>query len=262
MSGPAPSWTTFARAVLVRLRETEATFLAAAVAYYAFVSLLPLLVLILVVGTTVGGETVARAVVERAAGLLSPAGQSVVQDALTAHGGRSEVSVLGTVLLVWGALKVVRGLGRAVDRVYGSTAERTLLDSMSEAALTLGIGGVAGAATVGVVSIIRLITGPVSVVATLGLHVVLFVTFVPLYVRLPSGEVTVRESVPGAIVAAVGWGLLGTIFGLYTAVVGTSVYGILGAVLLIVTWLYLGALILVLGAAVNAVLAGGSFEET
>lgn len=262
MNGPAPTWTTIVRAVLVRLRETEATFLAAAVAYYAFVSLLPLLVLILVVGTTVAGEAVSRAVVERAATLLSPAGQSVVQDALTAHGGRSEVSVLGTILLVWGALKVVRGLGRAVDRVYGSTTDGTLLESLGEAALTLGIGSVAAAATIGVVSIIQLIAGPVSVVATLGLPVVLFMTFVPFYIRLPSADVTVRESVPGAIVAAVGWALLGTIFGLYTAIVGTSVYGVLGAVLLIVTWLYLGALILVLGAAVNAVLAGVSFEET
>lgn len=255
MSRP-PAWGIgLGRAVLERIRETEATFLAAAVAYYAFVSLLPLFVLVVVVGTAVAGDAVAAAVVDRVAGVLSPAGRSLVRDALTAQGGRGEASLVGTILLAWGALKVVRGLDRAVGRVYGTNDGGSLLRTVGKAALTLGVGTAAAVLTVAAVSAVRVVAGLTGLVAPIGLPVVLFVTFIPVYVLLPSVPVSVRDALPGAVVAAVGWTVLGATFGIYAALAGTSLYGILGAVLLLVTWLYLGALILIVGATVNAVLA-------
>ncbi|MDX1748208.1 MAG: YihY/virulence factor BrkB family protein, partial [Halobacteriales archaeon] len=163
---------------------------------------------------------------------------------------------IGAVLLLWGAIKVVRGLSRAIARVYGTRTDGSLLETVGKAVLTLGVGGIAAGLTVATASLIRTLAGPVGALASLGLPIVLIATFVPLYVLLPDVPVTVREAVPGALVAAVGWTLLGTAFGLYTAVVGSTVYGVLGAVLLLVTWLYLGAFILIVGATVNAVLAG------
>lgn len=248
-------------AVLARIREAEATFLAAAVAYYAFVSLLPLFVLIVVVGTALAGEAVAGIVVDRVATVLSPSGRSLVREALTARSGRGGTGLVGTVVLAWGALKVVRGLDRAVGRVYGTNGDGSLFRTAGKAALTLGVGAAAAVVTVAAASAIRVLAGPIGLLATLGLPAVLVVTFVPLYVLLPNVAVPVRDALPGAVLAAVGWTVLGATFGIYAALAGTSLYGILGAALLLVTWLYLGALILIVGAAVNAVLAGRPHPE-
>lgn len=242
----------FVLAVVTRVREVEATFLAAAVAYYAFVSLLPLLVLTLVVGTAIAGEAIAAEVVGRAASVLSPTGEEVIRNALTARGGRGGVGVIGTVLLVWGALKVVRGLALSVGRVYETDDVGSVFETVARAAVTLGIGAIAVAVTAAVIWAFGRLAGPVGIVATLALPVVLIATFVSLYVLLPTVDVTIREALPGAVVATVAWMILGMSFGLYTAVTGTSVYGVLGGVLLLVTWLYLGALVLIVGAIVNA----------
>ena len=45
------------KAVVATARDTEITFLAAAVAYYAFASLLPALLFVVVVARTVGGAS-------------------------------------------------------------------------------------------------------------------------------------------------------------------------------------------------------------
>ena len=80
--------------------------------------------------------------------------------------------------------------------------------------------------------------------------------FFPLYYVFPNADVTPREVVPGTVVAAVGWGALEAVFQAYAAAASTyEVYGTIGAVLLLLTWLYFGGLVLLVGGAVNVVLA-------
>lgn len=261
MTSETQRLTAVSRAVLGRVRETEATFLAAAVAYYAFVSLLPLLVLGLIVGTAIAGEAVATAVVDRAAVALSPAGEDVVRGALTASAGRGTAGLLGSILLVWGAIKGVRGLDRAVARVYETPETRSTVAEVIGAAMTLAVVLVAASVTVLSAAMVGRLLGGLELVATLGLPAVLVIALLPLYVLLPPVDVSLRAALPGTVTAAVGWSILGAAFGLYAAVSGSSVYGVLGGVLLVVTWLYLGALVLVVGAALNAELAARGVDR-
>ncbi len=77
----------------------------------------------------------------------------------------------------------------------------------------------------------------------------------------PADDVTVREALPGAVFAGVSWTVLGTVFGVYAAQAGgAQLYGVLGGVLLLLVWFYFAGLVLLLGAALNAVLAG-RFED-
>jgi membrane protein len=95
------------------------------------------------------------------------------------------------------------------------------------------------------------------VLGTLALVVVLALSFLPIYYVLPPVEVSVREALPGAVVAAVGWVLLQVGFRVYAANAGRyAAYGLIGAVLLFVTWLYFASIGVLLGAAVNAVRRG------
>ncbi|GAA0249459.1 YihY/virulence factor BrkB family protein [Haladaptatus pallidirubidus] len=87
------------------------------------------------------------------------------------------------------------------------------------------------------------------------LVVALVISFFPMYYLFPSVETTPRGVLPGTVFAAVGWTALQGLFQIYVQVVGSSASGVLGAVLLLVTWLYFSGLVLLIGAVLNAVLS-------
>ncbi len=257
-----------ARRVVGVSRDRNITFLAASVAYYGFVSLLPLLLLVVAVGSLVGGEAFAQLVVRQIQGVLSESGREVVHMALTNSEGRTGAGVASVVVLTWGALRLFRGLSLAFAEAYGTPGEPSLVGQVVDGAVTVALLGL----TVGLLVAVGYVVGlsgvvdalPYSgVVATLGLFVGLVVAFLPLYYVLPPITVSLGEALPGAAFAAAGWVVLEVGFGIYAANAGQyQAYGILGAVLLLVTWLYFAGLAFLVGAVVNAVLAGQTSGES
>lgn len=245
-------------AVYRLVEETQISLLAAAIAYFAFVSMVPMVVLAVVVATTLGGDALAEQVVVRAGAVLTPAGEGLLRDAVTARTGLGSVTVVGLVVLLWGALKAFRAMDRAFSEVYGTRSPESIVEAIRDASLALSAVGAGVAAMVVIGAAVALLPGRIpGSLGVLALVVTLFVVFLPLYVMFPGADLTVGEVLPGAALAAVGWTVLGSAFGLYaTSFTGTSVYGLLGGVLLALTWLYLGALLLLLGAALNAVRSG------
>jgi len=246
------------REVVRSARRESITFLAAAVAYYAFVSLVPLLVIAMVVATTVGGESFAETILEFLEAFLTSSAQAALRDALAAGPSTVGATALSLVALVWSGLKVFRGLDQAFSEVYGTTEVGGFVTDVRDAIVALSTIGVAvvlaatvGATVQGLAGVLGYVVGVVIVPGTL------FVAFLPLYYLFPDVEMPLLEAVPGAATAAIGWWILASAFGVYASLVGSSsVYGVLGAVLLLSTWLYFGAILIVLGAVVNAAVAG------
>ncbi|PSQ33611.1 hypothetical protein BRD09_00260 [Halobacteriales archaeon SW_10_68_16] len=112
-----------ARAVVVTARDQQLSFLAAAIAYYAFVSLVPLVVLALAIATLVWGG-------------------------LTSTSGRGGATVLGVVVLLWSSLRLFRGLDIAFSRVYGAVESVSLVEQVTEALVVL-LGGAINATLAG-----------------------------------------------------------------------------------------------------------------
>lgn len=255
---------TLGRRLVALIQEREVTFLAAGIAYYAFVSLLPSLMLLLVVASAVGGEEFATEVLVVTGEALSPVGQDLVRSALVSAAGRGPATVVSILLLAWSTLKVFRGLDVAFSRIYGTEPAASLVGRVRDAAVALGAVGVGLAALVGIGVLISY-SGLVlaGVLGTVALVVVLAVVFYPLFYIFPDNDGTYREALPGTVVAAVGWTLLGTVFRIYAGVAGQfDVYGVLGVVLLLVTWYYAGSIVVLVGASLNAVLAAGDGETT
>jgi len=243
--------------VAVVAKEQELTFLAAAVAYYAFVSLIPAAVLVLVVATTFGGEQFASVVLESTSQFLTPSGQEVLTTALTASDGRGSATVVGAAFLLWGTLKVFRALDTAFGDVYGTERQDTFADQLVDSVIVLvsiGASMVLMFALAGAFAAFNL-SVVVEALGVLALPIVLTAAFLPIFYRFPDTEVTVREVLPGAVLAAVGWTVMQAVFQLYASVASTSAYGIVGGVILLVTWLYLAGAVVILGAVVNVVLA-------
>ncbi|MFD1598674.1 YihY/virulence factor BrkB family protein [Halobellus rarus] len=241
------------RSIVETVRDREVTFLAAGISYYVLVSLVPLLTLAVVVATVVGGAELATQVQSIAQRYLLPTGSELVVGAVTDPTGRGTLSILSLLVTTWGALKLFRGIDVAFARIYEYPTS-PVIEQLSDGVITLAT---LGGATIGVVvttAVMALVDVPfVGIVSPLVLLAFLVVAFLPLYTVIPDVPIGVREALPGAVFAAVGWAVLSAGFGLY-AQFSTGVAGALGAVLLLVTWFYFSGILVLTGAVLNAVL--------
>ena len=246
--------------------DRELTVLAAAFAYYAFVSLIPLVLLALVVSSIIGGEEVAARLVDVAGEAMPGAGEDLLELALTAESGRAQATVLALVVASWGALKVFRGLSVAFDRIYGTVAEKTFVDHLVDGVTTLLVValGLLLMVVIGIFLGIAAAEIPFGwLLGWIGLFAGLFVIFAALYYVLPPISVSVRHVLPGATFAALGWVLLQFGFQIYAGLAGQyEAYGAVGAVIIFVTWLYFAGIVILFGAVLNVVLAASDAEHT
>lgn len=249
------------KSVLARARNEQISLLAASIAYYAFFSIIPLLLLVLAIGSFLGGQAFADRIVSLVGAQLSSQGQTVVEQALTNPAGRGGASVVGIIGLLWGGLKVFRAVNIAFDQVYETGEKSSLLRQVVDGVVVLVLVGLAAVIMIGLGTVIQqaeqLGVPGIEVLGWIGLLGGLFAVFLPLFYVMPPVSVSLREVVPGTLFTVIGWVVLQAGFQLYAAnAADYQAYGLLGAVLLFLTWLYLAGVLVLLGATINAVLAG------
>ena len=239
------------------VREHNVTFMAGSIAHAAFLSLLPLLLLLLIIVGAVGNDHLTQQVVVMARDHLSPAGEGLVFEALRNASDRAGASLIGVASLLWGMLRIFRGLNTAFDELYDSgrtSVLRKLIDGVVVFLVILIATVGAGFAA----AVLAALDHPVVEALTpFVLFVGLAIAFFPMYYVFPDPDVSVREVLPGTLIAAAGWVALEAVFTVYAALVNTvGTYETLGAVILLLVWLYGNALVLLVGTAVNVVIGG------
>lgn len=77
---------------------------------------------------------------------------------------------------------------------------------------------------------------------------------VSLYHNTPNRRLRFRDVIPGAIVASIGWVIVSIAFSYYANNLGNypKVYGSLGGIIALLTWIYLSSIIILMGAEINA----------
>jgi len=94
--------------------------------------------------------------------------------------------------------------------------------------------------------------------------IILFITltFAALYHFAPSKRLGWMEVMPGAVVATLGWLITSLGFSYYVNNFAnySRFYGSLGAIIILLTWLYLSSMIVLIGGEVNAILAKNKKE--
>lgn len=253
---------TVLKAIVHEIRVERVTFMAGSIAYNAFLSFLPLLFLLLALVVSVGSNTLETSLVSTIQTLITPgAGDLIVEELRQAT---VSISVLGVVILAWGALRIFRSLDMAFSDIYESQVENTLKNQLVDGFTVFG-------SLTLVIVLVLFVEGRIAVEvgATLGwflqrglLFGVLCVALFPMFYLFPDeSDMAFIEAVPGVIFTAFGLLILQSLFGIYLEFSDPQVQNsILASIIIFLTWLYFNALVILIGAAVNAVLTNRSTQ--
>ncbi|GAA0252151.1 YihY/virulence factor BrkB family protein [Haladaptatus pallidirubidus] len=238
--------------------EKNVTLLAAGIAYNAFVSLVPILLLLLLVATVVGGGLENRIIDVANSSLPKPIANVIAQ---VFEGGTAATgaSFIGLVVLVWGSLKIFRGLDTAFSEIYDTESENSLTDQLKDAAVVLVGLTVAIIATVAASAVFSAFSDTIpylGLLTPLVLVTGLIIAFFPMYYLFPDAELDWKQVIPGTVFAAVGWAGLQALFQVYLTFKGDGSASLFGGVIVVITWLYFSGLVLLLGAVINSVIGG------
>ena len=255
--------TAFAVGVLKKFGEDRASSQAALLAYYAFFSMFPLLlVLVSVLGFVLEDDTAAQdEVIDTALARIPVIGQQLADDvgSITGSGVALAIGVAGA---LWAGLGVTLALGRAFDEVWdvprveqpGAVKARVrgmallCLLGVALIAVSSGPGLAVGGGLEGVAAQLAAVAGALVANA---------IVFLAVFWLLTSGPRRVRQLLPGVAVAAVGSLLLQAVGGWYvdlTVVDASETYGTFAIVIGLLSWFWLGAHLLLVAAEVNVVL--------
>ena len=263
------------RQILVRTwresQEDNVGFLAAGVAFYAFLAFVPLLAAaVLVYGLVADPPTVAKhisalfqSLPRDAAALIADQLKGMTRTPNAAKGLSLAVAVL---LALYGASQGAGGIVTALNIAFEVKETRGFVRT-SLLALAMTIGGLLVIALwIGVIALTAAIeallpsaSGSVHflaqallwtlAVAAASVAIALVYRFAPNHPRRRWRWIT-----PGSSAASLLWLLASFGFGFYAARLGhyNATYGALGGVVVLLTWLYLSAYILLLGGELNA----------
>jgi membrane protein len=258
---PTRDWGDVAR----RFRDDHTTLAAAGVAFYAFLSLVPALAASVSLYGLFADPDEVDAHVRRSFAVLPDDAQELLVSQLSRTVERSS-GALGLSFLVavaialWSASKGVAHLLAAIGTAYGQERRRGFVHRRAvAAACTLGALAVgAAAATALAVLPDQVQAGPARWLVYLGLWVGLalvgLVGLAVLY-RLGAGDAPQRTWVaPGSTLALMLIVLVTVGLHVYVANFGSydATYGALAGVVILLLWLHLVALIVIVGAQVNA----------
>ncbi|WP_435361018.1 YihY/virulence factor BrkB family protein [Haloarchaeobius sp. DFWS5] len=254
------SATTFVRTVAGEVKSKNVTFLAGSIAYSAFVSMVPLLLFVML-GIAFFAPNLQADVLELATTNVSPVLEDFLRQMFESQSGDAAgSSVLGFLLLVWGALKIFRGLDTAFSEIYETDTQNSLPSQVRDGLIVLVSLVLSVAAIIVGTSVFGTFAGRIpylGVAVPLVLSAGLVLAFLPMYYVFPNTDVSVREVLPGVFVAAFGWALLQGLFQLYVVLaMGGSPTDLVTGIMLLLTWLYFCGVVLLVGVVVNAVYGG------
>ncbi len=258
------------RHALATFSESRASQAAGALAYYAFFSLFPLLLLIIAGGSFfLDSQQVYRTVLELFQRVIPVSNQLISENLSRVLQSRGAAGLVGFFTLLWSASGFFTNLAYNINIAWPRASRRSFLQKR-----LVGLAMIAGLTGLLLLSLIldwmsRLIPilgtealpsagyGLWNILSGLASWLALLLLFLALYRWIPTSEVGWRPALWGALTASVGWkiatagfaGYLRSGLGRYQLV-----YGSLGAVVALLFLLYVIAAIVLFGAHLSSAL--------
>jgi YihY family inner membrane protein len=234
---------------------------AALLAYYAFLSLFPLLLVFatLLAQALANDPQLQEAIIDAAVAPFPVLGTQIEGSIRTIEGSGVGlvVGILGT---LWGGLGITQSAQDAMNALWSIPHTRRPNYWWR---LTRGLGSLVLLATGVVLATVlaqlsRIRPGPAGLLALAGSLLLNLLLLVAMFQTLTGRWVAWRQLLPGAAFAAVGWSALQTL-GVYVLdrqlEQANLIYGVFAVVIVLLSWLYLSARLLLYATEINVVLA-------
>lgn len=238
--------------------RSQLTLLAAAIAFYGLLSIVPLIVVVIGVATMIGGSEVIEPIFQAMDHLVTDEAFEVVMTGLEAQAGRSGATLGGLIFAGWGSLRVFRALDRAFNSIYGRPEHDTLLRTFKNAiAVLMAVLGLVAILAIAMTGMLVLGIRAPSVLIPLVLAPIIALVFIPMYWVFPPDRPSIRQVIPGAIFAGVGVTIATALLQVYVAIAAPyAIYGVLTGVFIAMLWLYVIAAVILFGVVLNATRIG------
>ena len=250
-----------------RFREHKITFTAGQVAFFFILSLFPFLIF---TNALIASFNIPPAV---AIDFLRPFFPEAVVtyvarylDFVNSQSGAPLLS-LGIAIALFSSSKSVRSLAYSFDLAYGTEKKTPFLLEITFSMFFIFISAIIFTVFTVVVALgndflldiladMNINLGFLDIIAIwrwITMGALLFLSISLAYKFLPGKKIAFAETLPGTIFALVGFLLLTTGFSFYVnhIVSRSLVYGSVGAVILLMLWMYFAGIILMLGAEIN-----------
>ena len=278
---PLAAWKDVALRTWRESSKDNVGLVAAGVAFYGFLALVPLLgAVVLTYGLVAEPQTVIDHARSLTAVLPTDVAVLIADQLLGVVQTSGEKKGLGLLLALaialWGARNAAGSIVTALNIAYEEEEKRgflkvTLLSlAMTAAAVVMALLTIGAATVLGFLHHLLPGSGPVALVAWKVLSYALLAAaaaaaIASLYRYGPSREKARWTWItPGSAFASIAWLLLTLGFGFYVSNFGNynATYGSLGAVVVLLTWMYLSSYVLLFGAELNSELEHQTAKDT
>ena len=278
---PAPGWKEIAFRTWKESSKDNVSLVAAGVAFYGFLAMVPMLgATVLTYGLVASPQTVLYNVQSLATTLPQDVAKLIGDQLLNVvktSGGKKGLGLFGALALaLWGARNAAGSIVIALNIAYEEEEKRgfvkvtSLSLAITAAAVVLGL---IGAAAIGVMAQLEKLLPSLGSVGVILGKVLAYVVLAAVAAAAAAtlyryGPSRVRAKwtwiTPGSLFFAGGWVVLTLGFGFYVSHFGkyNVTYGSLGAVIVLVTWLYLSSFILLFGAEFNSEIEHQTARDT
>lgn len=238
--------------------------LSASISFYAMFSFFPLLLLTLSIVVTMGGSSeVAASRLAQVVTSMIPVGTGIVISWIESIGQTKPLAWgIGIGGVVWGARHVFNTLALSASIIW---ERKGLLDVLRRQVISLVL--VAFAACMLLISVLlpgaidRIVSQGqfdthmmVTVITLTVPYAVSFLTFLMIYLLTTPGKVPRKVIIAGAAVVSLIWEISKNGFLTYIRMTNiTSIYGSIGGMIVLMTWIYFSAVIVLWGMEVVAV---------
>lgn len=255
----------------IRYYEDEVPALGAQLAYYFLLSFFPFLIILITMTsyTPISGEDVLKEL----ANILPESAFELIQEnasiGITRRAG--QLLSFGIIAMIWTASNGVGAAVRCLNKAYDEEEKRPFWKIKAMSVLfTIAL------AIVILLSFVLLIFGRYigiylsewiglagyfyalwDVIRYITITIVVIMVFAAFYRYVPSRRLCWKEVLPGSVFTTLSWIIASMGFAFYVNNFGTYsiVYGSIGGAIILLIWLFLSAMIILMGGELNATLA-------
>lgn len=257
--------------LIAKIEKDDVFALSSQLAYYLVLSFFPFMLFLM---TLIGFSDLSSGeILEGLSVVLPKKILELTQSTVKEISDNQYTGLLGIsiVLMIWTASSAFKAIIKGVNKSYNIKENRSFIKLS-----IISMLGILALALIIILALIMLVFGNVigkyiksankfyeiifilwNIFRYAFIFIIMIFIFATIYRLAPAKKLTWREVIPGSIFSTLGWILVSFIFSFYIDNFNnySRFYGSLGAVFILMTWLFLISMIIILGVEINFVTA-------